>query len=80
MKKLIFTLSLTIGVILGIYAQNTTSGPTAKAEENTNAPVITFESTVYDYGEIPKGGDGKHDFTFKNTGKEPLILTNVTSS
>ncbi|GAB4311480.1 MAG: DUF1573 domain-containing protein [Bacteroidales bacterium] len=45
-----------------------------------NAPVITFDKMVHDYGEIPKGGDGTCEFKFKNEGKEPLILSNVRSS
>ncbi|HPE35035.1 MAG TPA: DUF1573 domain-containing protein [Bacteroidales bacterium] len=48
--------------------------------ENPNAPVITFEKTVHDYGTIPYNGDGNCEFNFTNTGKEPLILTNVRSS
>jgi hypothetical protein len=49
-------------------------------EANPNAPVITFDKTVHDYGDVPYNGDGKCQFTFTNTGKEPLILTNVRSS
>lgn len=80
MKKIFLTLNLVVGIILGVCAQNSTSVSTIKSDENANAPVITFESTVYDYGDLQKGGDGKHDFIFKNTGMEPLILTNVSSS
>lgn len=45
-----------------------------------NAPVITFDKMVHDYGEVPKDGDGTCEFKFKNEGKEPLILSNVRSS
>ena len=48
--------------------------------DNPNAPVITFDNIVHDYGVIKKGGDGNCVFTFKNTGNEPLILSNVTTS
>lgn len=37
--------------------------------ENPNAPVITFEKTVHDYGTVPYNGDGKCEFEFTNTGK-----------
>ncbi len=47
---------------------------------NPNAPVITFEKTVHDYGTIEQHGDGTCEFVFTNTGKEPLILTNVRAS
>lgn len=48
--------------------------------ENKNAPVMEFEKTLHDYGTITKGGDGSYDFVFTNTGKEPLIISNVRSS
>ncbi len=45
-----------------------------------NAPVISFEKMVHDYGEMEQHGDGKCEFKFTNNGKEPLILSNVRSS
>lgn len=51
-----------------------------KAEENPNAPVISFDKLVHDYGTIYQNGDGNCEFEFKNTGKEPLVLTHVKSS
>jgi uncharacterized protein YlxW (UPF0749 family) len=47
---------------------------------NPNAPVIEFDKLVHDYGTIEQHADGTCEFTFTNTGKEPLILTNVRSS
>ncbi len=69
---------LLIALVFGaaMYAQDATNNP----EANPNAPVITFDKTVHDYGDVPYNGDGKCQFTFTNTGKEPLILTNVRSS
>lgn len=48
--------------------------------ENPNAPEITFDKLVHDYGTIYQNGDGNCEFTFTNSGKEPLVLTNVRSS
>lgn len=48
--------------------------------ENPNAPVISFEKVVHDYGEIEQNADGNCEFKFTNNGKEPLILSNVRSS
>jgi hypothetical protein len=42
--------------------------------------IIRFESTVHDYGTIYQGADGNCEFKFKNTGDEPLVLSNVRSS
>jgi hypothetical protein len=48
--------------------------------DNPNAPVITFDKMVHDYGTITQNSDGNCEFKFTNDGKEPLILSNVRSS
>ena len=58
----------------------TTAATTAKVVENPNAPEITFKELTHDYGTIEKGGNGNTEFKFTNTGKEPLILSNVKTS
>jgi len=47
---------------------------------NSDAPVITFESEVIDYGKIELKSDGMRVFKFTNTGKSPLIISNIKSS
>jgi len=49
-------------------------------KNNANGPKIEFVKTIHDYGTIKKASDGGCEFAFKNTGNEPLILSNVTSS
>lgn len=51
-----------------------------QVQENPNAPEITFEKNVHDYGTVAFGGDGVCFFKFTNTGKEPLILQQPQSS
>lgn len=51
-----------------------------KVEDNLNAPEITFDKLVHDYGTVAFGGDGVCTFKFTNTGKEPLILQQPQSS
>jgi hypothetical protein len=49
-------------------------------ESNTaksNGPVITFEKKVHDFGDMAQGDKVEETFKFTNTGKEPLIITNV---
>jgi hypothetical protein len=42
---------------------------------------MTFKGALtHNYGQIAYGGDGSHNFIFKNTGKSTLIITNVVSS
>ncbi len=47
---------------------------------NPNAPEISFEKKVHDYGTIVRGANGTCEFKFVNTGKEPLILSKPLSS
>lgn len=89
MKKItsIVMLSLMFIAISGnTQAQKATSAAPAPAatttapKPNPKAPVIKFEKLVHDYGTIQYDADGNCEFKFKNTGKEPLILSNVVSS
>lgn len=45
-----------------------------------NAPEFSFESESHDFGVINEGKLAKTDFTFTNTGKTPLIITNASGS
>lgn len=47
----------------------------AKAE--ANGPVITWEKSTHDFGDIHQGDKVEHTYTFTNTGNQPLIITNV---
>lgn len=78
MKKVILSLGLMLSMALvgRIQAQGTTTAdPT-----NPNAADIVFETEVIDYGTIEHNADGNREFKFKNTGKEPLIISNSTGS
>jgi len=71
MKKLILiACALLIGSV-SLYAQ--TSKPAVPE-------TIVFAKTIHDYGTIVQGADGNCEFKFTNKGKEPLVLSNVTSS
>ena len=50
------------------------------AKKGGKSPEISFDYLVYDYGTIYENDPGESEFTFKNTGKEPLVLSNVYSS
>ena len=52
----------------------------SKKNDNPNAPEIKFNNVVHDYGTVEQHGNGRCEFKFTNTGKEPLILSNVRSS
>lgn len=76
MKKAIFIFFILLGAGSTAFSQNHTPLP----PENPNAPVISFEETLFDYGSIAQGSDGTHNFIYKNTGKEPLVFSRVRSS
>ncbi len=52
----------------------------AGAAKAQNGPVMTFEKTEIDYGNVVQAGDGVRIFKFKNTGTEPLIIKNARGS
>lgn len=65
MKKfLTFLFVATFGMIS--YAQETAE--------------ISFKAEEIDYGKVKVGSDGVRVFEFTNTGKAPLVITNVSSS
>ncbi len=75
MKKLVLVTLFFIGITKMNYAQESTSPAV-----NPNAAEIAFESEVHDYGTIKQGANGTYEFKFKNTGKEPLIISNAQGS
>lgn len=81
MKKVLLSFSLVVCSVIGmqVNAQETKTDAPAVIE-NPNAPVMTFETEVIDYGTIEQGADGVREFKFTNTGKEPLIISNSRGS
>ena len=41
---------------------------------------MTFDNVLHDFGTIEHGGKGTYEFTFKNTGTDPLIITEAKGS
>ena len=55
-------------------------GSFAYVSAQVAGPQIEFERTEHDYGEIEQGGNGKTEFSFTNTGTEPLIISKAKGS
>ena len=76
MKKSILT--------FGILAMALISFSTAKAQVIEAAKIggaeIAFEKETHDYGVMQQHGNGECVFVFKNTGTEPLIISNAKGS
>ncbi|TAH43303.1 MAG: DUF1573 domain-containing protein [Bacteroidetes bacterium] len=77
MKSLKF---LSLFFVLSFVGILSTNAQEAVKTDNPNAAEITFESDVHDYGTIKVGADGSCEFKFKNTGKEPLIISAAKGS
>ena len=64
-------------------ASTTTIAPAATATpavENKNQAEIKFEAMEFNFGTIKQGDKVEHSFTFVNSGKEPLIITDARGS
>lgn len=71
MKKLMFIAAIMMVAFAG-KSQN------APAKEQLAA--FQWVSTTHDFGKIKQGVPVTHEFKFTNTGKTPLIITNVQAS
>ena len=88
MKKITVLVVLVVGLMLGgchrkpakegdftvkdVHIPQTADGLSAKDAEKM--PVIEFEKTSYDFGEVIEGERLTYAFKFKNTGKSNLII------
>ena len=67
--------------VLFLALSLTAAGFTAHAQDakmtKVAGPAITFEEVKYDFGSIGQGGVVDHVFKFKNTGTQPLIISNI---
>src|SRR5436190_11363675 len=79
MKKIALYFILSCGLSIMAKAQDPNAGK-VDAKDNPNAPEISFSFEQYDYGTVKYGSDGSCEFKFKNTGKEPLIISNARGS
>lgn len=68
MKKIIL---LILGIIFatGVFAQTTAKGP-----------IMTFETTSHDFGDVKTGEKVSYTFKYKNTGTDTLKIDNIVSS
>jgi hypothetical protein len=71
MKKIFLFTALIFTLSFYSFAQQTEADTTL---------FIQFDSLVHDYGTIVKGSADSCKFVFRNTGKTPLILNNVSAS
>lgn len=51
-----------------------------KKEAAKTTSSIHFTKDFFDFGQIEQGDKVTHDFEFKNTGKNPLVILNATAT
>ena len=73
MKKLFLFLGLGLLCVMKLAAK------TQDANQK-DAPELVLDKTVYDFGTIGYASNGTFEFTVKNSGKEPLVISNVQKS
>ena len=73
LKNLVSTLFLFCGLVFIANAQ----APATPAPSDDKKAEITFEKSLHNFGDIHQGDVVTHVFKFKNTGKAPLIISNV---
>ncbi len=63
-------------------AQTSSPQPATQATQAPTGPTTTiaFEESEYDFGTVKAGEKVTHVFKFKNTGSEPLIISNAKGS
>ncbi|NOT35997.1 MAG: DUF1573 domain-containing protein [Saprospiraceae bacterium] len=63
-----------------VASQSGTTGEATPAAPTGPTTTVEFEELVYDYGEVMEGTMVKHVYKFKNTGNEPLVISDAKGS
>lgn len=79
MKKLLFIAVLTAFAGVAV-AQQVPPATINKNEIKTDVAVFAWDNTSHDFGKIKQGTPVTHEFKFTNSGKVPLVITNVQAS
>ncbi|MEX2594417.1 MAG: DUF1573 domain-containing protein [Anditalea sp.] len=74
MRKLVLFMAMTL-LVFSAQAQEK-----EKEKADTNGPVLTFEESSKDFGDITQGDKVEHVFKLENTGNSPLVISNVAAT
>ncbi len=79
MKKLMKSVVVALLFVATLQAQelNSISNTVVNVEK---MGIFEFQEKTIDYGVIKKNADGAREFTFKNVGQAPIIITKVKAS
>ncbi len=51
----------------------------AQTQDPAEGPLLSWDKSNYDFGDIRQGEKVEYTFKFHNTGDQPLMITNVTT-
>lgn len=78
MKKIILSFAIAALAAGGAMAQSQPTRQAAAPQVQAKAgPVISFEESEYNFGDITQGDVVEHTFKFKNTGTQPLVIDRI---
>jgi len=88
LKISLFALAATLFLSVSANAQETNKKSTAVKATTTTTTVaaapkatgLAFKDDTFNFGDIPKGTPATHEFTFKNTSKQTVLITGVKAS
>ncbi len=63
-----------------VTPSTTPTPPTAPQAPTGPTTTVQFEETEFDFGKVKAGEKVRHTYKFKNTGSEPLIISNAKGS
>ena len=66
-------------IFLGIWLLSFSYDESLTEAQNEGAK-ITFENTTHNFGDVSQGDKVTHAFKFKNSGDQPLIISNVLAT
>ncbi len=63
-----------------VTANISNPAPTPPPATTMNADNMAFKDVTHEFGTVPEGPDATCEFTFKNTGREPIIIEKAQPS
>lgn len=80
MKKIFLSALVAAAISFSASAQEKVTKPApAPAAQPGNLAVFKWAETTHDFGKIPQGKPVTHEFKFTNSGKTPLVLSQVSA-
>ena len=81
MKKWFFLIVSCALISISSARESKVNVPESESQSTEKSISVIFDRSEHDFGTITEsGGIVKCEFTFKNAGEEPLVITKVTTS